>query len=493
MQTKTVSKKRKANRIIRAKKVKYSIPTGVKLAIDKLEISKTNKLHANRFVFKIITNSKIDKKALGGLGDFVQVYSQNFSNSNLWLPHLLKAGIVETDNKFRPSGHINGGPKCLGYRVSTNLLHNPNTLTEADTLKKPQPIKQGLLYKGFISSANTLKIPMPELRVKLDNMVANVTKDSFAINSAIPLGNYKTGFLKKLTNNRGEVIHRVKWEYGYRWLTWSHKEAAKLGVDLILDDNKIIIGSIEKYVKLKRRYMQLYSTLAIERLVNKDYKPNRNLTNNRLDTSFTNFSKELFEIVKQHNGLCEIDCKNSHHALLANKMSKAVDAAFYNVATMGKLYESLALAIDPNISFNPFKGTSQQILAGQKARKKAKLLMMALVFGKANNKPEYLDLFKGMFPGAYEWVVHYKLNNPEGIVASGIQSVKDNYISLPIALALMESQFWIDNVLAECYRKKLVVLSRHDSATCFKKDKDKVYTIIQEAKEKFGYQFKLSL
>lgn len=490
MQTKAATKKRKIRRINRPTKVKYSIPTGVKLAIDKLDISNTNKLHANRFVCRIITNSKIDKKSLG---DYVQVYSQDFSNSNLWLPQLLKAGIVETDDKFRPSGHINGEPKCKGYRVSTYLLNNPNTLTKADTLKKPQPVKQGLLYAGFIMSANSLKIPEKELLIKLDSIVASVTKDSFVINSAIPLGTYKTGVLEKITTSKDEVIYRVKWLKHNRKLSNSHKEAAKLGVDLILDDNEIIIGCIEKYVSQKQRDMLLYGTLAIERLVNKDYKPNRNLTNNRLDTAFTNFSKELFEIVKQHNGLCEIDCKNSQYSLLGNKMGKDVDAAFYNVATMGKLYESLALAINPSISFNPFKGTPQQLVAGQKARKKAKLLMMVLVFGKVKSKVEYLDLFKSLYPDTYAWIVDYKTHNPDNIKASSIQSSEDYHKALPISLQLIESQFWIDNVLKECYRRGIVVISRHDSTTCFIKDKDEVVSIIQEAKEQFGYDLELSV
>ena len=422
----------------------------------------------------------------------MQVYIQSFNNSNLWLPQLLKAGIVETDDLFRPSNHKNGAPKCKGYRISTYLLHNPNTLTEANTIKKPQPIKLGLLYTGFIKSANALKIPEAELRTKLDNMVANVTKDSFAINSAIPLGTYKTGVLEKIITSTNQIIYRTKWLQHNRTLQNSHKKAAKLGVDLILDDKEIIIGCINKYVSQKRRDMLLYGTLAIERLVNKDYNPNRNLTNNRLDTVYTNFSKELFEIVKLHNGLCEVDCKNSQYALLANKMGKAVDAGFYNsAAVQGKLYEHLALAINPNISFNPFKGTPKQLAAGQKARQKAKLLMMVLIFGKVNSKVEYLELFKNLYPDAYTWITNYKLNNPDGITASSIQSSKDYYRALPISLQLIESQFWIDNVLMECYRRGIVAISRHDSISCAIENKDEVISIIEEAKLKFKYNFRL--
>ena len=474
MKKQTVNKKR-FNGMATTKILPYSIPTGVKKAINSLEISNVNKQHANRYVQQLLLKYKVQQKSLD---EYVEMYSQAFANTSRWLPQLLKFGIIETDGSYRTSNI--GQAKCKGYRVNKNLLFNPDTYTLANTLKKVGQPQQSPIHKGFIRSANSIEIPEQKLYNKLDAIIGGINADNFVCNSIIPLGTYKTRFLGKHT-------------YGHYPLEWSHKKAEKLGVDLILDGSKIIIGSIEQYVKQKRKDVEFHNKLSIERLLNRDYEPKRNLTNNRLDTVFTNFSKDLFEIIKDYNGLCEIDCKNSQYALLANKMGVEVDAAFYNVATMGKLYESIASAIDSSISFNPFKGTKEQLLAGQKARQKAKLLMMLLVFGKVSTKIEYLDLFKNLYPDAYAWIVDYKVNNPEAIEAGSIQSSKDYYKALPISLQLMESQFWVDNVLAECYRKNIVAVSRHDSISCFKKDKDKVVAIIQTAKQNFEYNFSLSL
>ncbi|MEL7270655.1 MAG: hypothetical protein AAGL34_13870 [Bacteroidota bacterium] len=453
----------------------YSLPTGVKKAINNLEISNVNKQHANRFVQQLLLRYKVQNKSLD---EYVEMYSQAFANTIRWLPPLLKFGIIETDGSYVTSS--NGQAKCKGYRINKNLLFNPDTYTLANTLKKIVQPQQSAIQKGFIRSANTIKIPEKMLYSKLDAIIGGINADSFICNSIIPLGTYKTRFLGKHT-------------YGHYPLEWSHKKAEKLGVDLILDGSKVIIGSIDQYVRQKRKDVEFHNRLSIERLLNKDYEPKRNLTNNRLDTVFTNFSKDLFEVVKDYNGLCEIDCKNSQYALLANKMGIEVDAAFYNVATMGKLYESLALAIDSGISFNPFKGTKEQLVAGQKARQKAKLLMMLLVFGKVSTKIEYLDLFKNLYPDAYAWIVDYKENNPEAIEAGSIQSSNDYYKALPISLQLIESQFWIDNVLMKCYDEGIVAISRHDSISFFKEDKDEVVAIIQKAKQNFEYNFTLAL
>lgn len=492
MKATTQNKNRKMGRVNRPTKVKYNIPTGVQLAVDGLTLSDTNKGHANRFVSRIITNSKIQEKSLA---DFVEVYSRDFPNSNRWLPQLLEKGIVESDEKFRSTEYNNGEPKCLGYRINYYLIHNPDTLTPANILRPVQQPHQSLLFKGFVRSANAIEIHEQELKSKLDEIVDNITVDSFTRNSAIPHGQYETGFLKRLTTKKGDTVYRVQWVKHPCWASWSQKEADKLGVDAILDDTKVIIGSIEQFLKQKQKDSLLYNTLAIERLANKDYKPSISLTNNRFNTSFTNFNKELFELIKVQNGLCELDCKNSQYALLANKIGKNVDEAFYNSAAIqGKLYEHLALLIDPSLpkaAFNFTKGTKEELAAGQKARKKAKLLMMLLVFGKPNTKIEYLDLFKSEYPYAHAWIVDYKTNNPENIKSGRIQSSNDFYRALPTALQLMESEFWINHVLMECYRRGKVAISRHDSISCAIENKDEVVSIIEEAKLKFGYNFRL--
>ena len=137
------------------------------------------------------------------------------------------------------------------------------------------------------------------------------------------------------------------------------------------------------------------------------------------------------------------------------------DALFYDHATNGVLYDEI------NDMFNI-------------SRDESKNLMMHIVFGKMDNDTPHKEAFQKMYSKANRFIEAYKKENPENIQSRTINSKKDFYKSLPIRLQRMESDFWIDGVLTECYKRNINAISRHDSVTVHEKDKQEVINIIEE-------------
>lgn len=494
MGTTTVTKKRKFKRRLIKSKIATSIPQGVINAVKDCKLPEEFELEAFTFIDWLIKTSIYQS---GKCSSYVQVHAKSKFKTgykNNWLDALLESEILITDDHYIPANNKKGKkPKCICYKVNYNLVHNPNTLGKAKSEFALNPkIIQTPIYKGFVKSANALEYPTELLEATLNQLVEDISIEDFNVDEQIAKGSYKVKFpsVKDYDNDK----------LNYFDSDWVIDYAKSEKLSAIEDDGTIYIKSIEKFLTDKKKVVQISNQKAIEKLANGHWHTtDRNETNQRLDSPFTNLNKELFEIIKRHNGLRELDSKNSQYSLLANMMGEQIDVAFYDIATMGMLYEQLALAIDPSIpkvAYHKLKATEEQWLAGQKARKKAKLLMMLLVFGKVKSKVPYIDVFQQLFPEAYQWISWYKTKNPFKIKSKTINGEDDFYKALPIALQRMESKFWVDGVLKECYKKRgenrIVAISRHDSISVFAKDRDTVISIIDEQKRQYGYKFSLS-
>ncbi|MDC6364818.1 MULTISPECIES: hypothetical protein [Flavobacteriaceae] len=486
--------KRKIKRIAIKKQAFTSIPQGIINGIKGCKLPEEYELEAFTFVDWLIKTSIFQS---GKCSSYVQVHARSKFKTgykNNWLDALLESEVLITDGQYRTSNNKEGKkPKCICYKVNYDLVHNPNTLGKAKSEFELNPkLIQTPIYKGFVWSANKLEYPIKLLEAKLTQLVDDISIGDFNVDGQIAKGVYKVKF--PTTNEYDND------ELNYYDSDWAIDYAKSEELSAIEDDGTIYIKSVEKFLTDKKKAVQVSNQRAIEKLANRHWHTtDRNETNQRLDSPFTNLNKELFEIIKRHNGLRELDAKNSQYSLLANMMGEQTDLAFYDIATMGMLYEQLALAIDPSIpkvAFHKLKATEEQWAAGQKARKKAKLLMMLLVFGKVKSKVPYIDVFRQLFPEAYEWISWYKTENPYKVRSNTINGDSDFYKALPIALQRMESKFWVDGVLKQCYKKRgenrIVAISRHDSISVFAKDRDTVHSIIDEQKKNNGYKFSLS-
>ncbi len=468
-----------------------TMPNPLVMAVKELDLGEA----MERGVFTLLENlMSYSYRETGRMDSPMRFCSQLFPNNyNLWIDEIIDAKIL-----FKKASSIAG--RCDRYRVNSDLLTSESFEKVSTSFDIPHKTVQNPIYKGYMRSFESLDIPLEALMQKSKDIANGITLHDYLTNDHIPIGRYEINYGKAKSKNGKWIWPKSGWAYSKTIVENAkddgHFVMLKKPDDLeFMSDLKLnYTESPHHFIELQKGFSRQYNEASIKKLINRSPEFKRNLTNNRLDNPFSNLSRELWKIIVDSNNLRELDAANSQYALLANKMGKQVDEPFYNAAARyGKLYEALARRINPNISFHLGKGTPEQFAAGKVARNKAKGLCMVLAFGPANADVPYVDVFQKLYPNAYDWINWYKLENPENIKSGSMTTEKDNYKALSISLQIMESDFWVDGVLAECYDNNILAISRHDSISVYAKDRDEVYDIIKEKKREYGYDFRVPL
>ncbi len=452
---KVPNKRRKVKKRPIEKNYRCKLPKTVIDAVNILNLTENKKEKSFEFIYNLIS---ISIKENGFSDNYVQVYSKDLSSGyKSWLDVLLESGVVKTDNHYENRGE---NTKCKQYRVNREVIDGTYKLNTTTIKYKETPkLKQSLLQQGFEKSVKSIEFPKEKLESELKSMADSIDKNSVVLNEDIPNGNYKI------------IYNRTQLKEYYSSKEKALEKARELNKDLILHENKLYLKKLDSFINERRLDSEMSNHNALFRLIDGCYKCGRNETNYRFDTPFSNLSKKLFGVIKEHNGLVEIDAKNSQYALLANLIGEE-DSLFYDDATKGVLYDKIKDKF--NIS-----------------RDESKSLMMLIVFGKLDNNTPHKEAFKKMYSNANNFIEEYKKKNPENIQSRTIKSQKDYYKALPIRLQRMESDFWIDGVLTECYKRNINAISRHDSITVHKQDKQEVIDIIEVLAKEKSLIFKL--
>lgn len=203
--------------------------------------------------------------------------------------------------------------------------------------------------------------------------------------------------------------------------------------------------------KMKRRaWMSSYGNLEQGFLY-----ANRNKTNNRLDTNFTNMPSQLRKLIMKWNNLAEIDMVNSQPMLLStmiqddpkfNGNSDPDTVYFHKLCKTGKLYDTLATRWD-------------------KTRDEIKEEVFFILYSKASTYRQPHEKFNEMFQPIFDYIINIK--ETEG----------NNQFA--IKLQKLESEIWIDTIKPSLNRNNIIHTTVHDSVIIHEDNLDLSYELIK--------------
>ncbi|PZF72607.1 hypothetical protein DN068_12130 [Taibaiella soli] len=225
------------------------------------------------------------------------------------------------------------------------------------------------------------------------------------------------------------------------------------GLTLIKDGRNFYIDDLDRYVAMKKKSMEIYYGGIISKLIKGIFYAGRNSSNGRLDHNLTAMSKCLVEIIREDNGLVEIDLKNSQFAIHAYwlKQEGLCDledvGVYYDLCSNGKLYEELGKML-------------------QLKREDAKQLMMELAFSSEKNHTAAKKKFKERFPN----------------VVAHIDGVKKEGESRDFSITLQkrEAEIFVDNLYPSIKDAGLFCLTKHDSLIVKRTEVNQVLEIVRE-------------
>ena len=296
-----------------------SLPRLLVEAINRLELSKTEKSHCFKFIGILLRDSL---EEFGNLISFVpkpQTYLiKTFDNSYYkWLNVLIVEMIVIRNNYY---SHEEG--VCYQYHVSPsffpkkpplNTLCNYNYLEPLVTVGYKDIIKginkeYNLHNNWFEEDVNTLVIDYYRLMDLVRNRIDNISIEDFQVNEQI-----KEHAIKLYsTDGKSYYVKTID----------AIAKAKKEGKSLIKDDGKYGLAEPSSFLHNKKQSIGYSYLTSLVRLQRKNLKVERNPTNKRLDTNFTNMSSLLVDEICLQNDLVQIDLSNSQFAILTNVLKE---------------------------------------------------------------------------------------------------------------------------------------------------------------------------
>lgn len=211
-----------------------------------------------------------------------------------------------------------------------------------------------------------------------------------------------------------------------------------------LNDNIFVTKMMEKMKGLPhptQRMKRRYWMSSYDNLIQGNLYARRNDTNNRLDTNFTNMPKEIRKLVRDLNGLSEIDMVNSQPTILSNmmkmdsefEMNSDPDVSHYHLlCNTGKLYEFM------------------QDYWKLDDRDDVKPLIYRVMF----SNPKYMDWpqegFDKNFHGVFQYIQDKKLNS-------------NSWKNFAVSLQKLESEIWLDTIKPVLNDNDIIHTTVHDS------------------------------
>lgn len=369
---------------------------------------------------------------------------------------LLFNGFVERTEEF-------GVDNCFQYRVAPKYYQERDAIKvkfsyyqKTDCTKQYESDKKEL--EIFIKNFRLLNIPFDKLYPYIDNKVKHLSISDYITDKKVDWAFPKMDVT----------------EIDEDWLFTVHKKLVKKEALLIADQkNKIIVNDGKKicmvdpeyFIMEQKNFTKMAWTASVENLVDEStLYGKRNKTNNRLDTNFTNMSKDLFEIILDHNQMEEYDLKNSQPALLSHLLKEqgiiSDDVQLFHQLTN---YEGF---------YEHFKDFGLD-------RSRAKKMIFKVFFGKDRVEDAMSKRFKDQFPTVSKFISAYKWENGDNAFA--------------IMLQKFESQLFIDNIYYKLCELQVPVFSKHDSISFFSQDRRKVYDLIMQEFHKIRFEGKIQL
>ena len=319
---------------------------------------------------------------------------------------------------------------------------------------------------------------------------------------------------------------------------------------LIKDGKYCYVDYLDAYIKRKRRHLTQAYCDQLLRIKHRDIYADRNDTNRRLDSNITNLKSSfvgLLQLDGQH--LSQIDLKNSQFRFFVMLLEQAErDIIFQKQAKefpitkksvleaanrdlhldleegkrfQGKPVTYLSILfdefctqkIDGRVSLSADYQTFRKLVktgtlyehlqklywreTGEEiSRQEAKKMMFTLAFSSYQYWPLEKRIMKQYFPSIVGLIDAYKkaMIQEYGHRGHSASEARDKgNASFAVMLQQAESLVFIDRILAQCHKKRIKALSKHDSILCRLSDKRKATAIIVKVLNQLFGRFTYSL
>ena len=450
-----------------------TLPRTLVLAVKALPLTPTQISHSFKFLGIVLRNLYQDNLDLSSFTDKPQPYLiKAFSNKyNQWLTVLIDNNIVLRSNYYSKENHVcysyTINPLYFLYYLSSNLSNSLDTNTSILCIDKQAEPLLTVEYKDIIklniefnrelklfeNDVNQLNINVHRLQKIANKIVEDLSIDDFVVNEKID------DIIVKITesNNKDYFIKRDN----------AIIKAKESGKSLIQDGRRFLIENEEIFIDNKKKFIHISYINSIKRLEYKSHYANRNPTNKRLDTNFTNMASVMVDDICKENNLMQIDLKNSQFTILSHLLKDELDSDDYShfeaLSVSGWLYDYVAKEL------------------GLGGRKQGKNVMFETLFSSRKNNTSSKLKLKKIFPTVIKWIDNYKKENGD-----------DNF---SIMLQRQESEMFIDGLLRLIKKEKssLFCLTKHDSLIIKDEDYDRIMTITTSYFSSIGLKYSLSV
>ncbi len=433
------------------------LPTDLVDEVNLLQLSKTQKSYAFKFIWMLMRDSYWYNKTLFSpvKRPFIHMEANYTKQYNSWLKPLLDNQIVKRTSY--------SGNNCFKYYINKQYNNLPAwllcsssfnyDLTKVTYFEKI--ISENKYLKWFSEDMNSLSIDQEDLEVEFQKRMNNVTVESCGVEvvEELPPGRYK---LYNLTGDKGQ----------YKFST--HDEINNLSITnqkkIIKTSKGVIIDDLNDFLNKKKVSIVLYDKNSLNQLFWEGYYAIRNSTNNRLDTNLTNLPSVYVNRVCEINNLIQVDLVNSQLCFLSKMLQELQEIKevehFCELCYTGELYNYL------------------QEKLSLKTRIESKQLVFNILFSSNYSKTGKKE-FKSLFPKVLIWINRFKKEN--------------GYKTLSTTLQKMESKLFIDKIYHRVKGGKLFCLTKHDSLIVRCRDYEKVMKIIHKEFNTFGLKGKLKV
>jgi len=436
------------------------MPVKLSEDIEALFPNKTLKSHAIKFVDLLMKKSWRENGTINTMTDvpvnyFRKVFSGHFQE---WLNPLIDNNIIIKDNTYSKYKSIS-----YSYMINYTYFYTlPNMLPRFSEI----PAKTVLFSsKNRKCEGNCEEIKkwvtedFKQLKLNVQGLLEIMRKEAEGLHFKM----YKVN--DEIKNPSIQVIFKKGLSERKVWMATelAIRQANEQKSFLIEDEGRYYIMDEYEFLLMKKSAIYIAYRKAILNMDKGLYFSQRNTTNNRLDTNFTNMANVLTKQICKDNNLIQFDLANAQFAILSDIFSKELVTEdfelFRQKSVDGILYEYVMEKL--NI----------------KNRKEAKTLVFQLLFSKeTNNSPEKGNLRK-VFPSVVEKIDQYKKDN--------------GYNEFSIMLQKRESEIFIDNIWTTIKSKGMFCITKHDCIIIKATDRERVIKILTSQFKKMKFAGKI--
>jgi hypothetical protein len=449
------------------------LPEELKLAIEGLGLTDTNRNTAIKLVYRIL--KQFHKKDIP-FNNFISLSKSYFSKINSSYHKsfnpLLEANIVQVfKNKAGKESYI-VGKTAKAYRINPKLITRNYIDTSFNSEKGSFDIMNSELKEETKKDLKRIKINAPKALALSRAYVDSLTEESFKVVDVSEI--ISSTISVKFSVNPSSFTLRPEQALA---------KAEEENKVLFRNKNKFIIDNPETYINRKKFKVSYSDEIAIRNFEKGIFSISQSETNNRIDTPLTNFPNRLIETLSvDGEKLVSNDCANSQLMLLGYIMygilNGETNTGIQSILNGYDFEEATEYLNRKEYLYNAYEfiKCSQQGMIYPYLTKKlslkdintSKLFSFAVLFSSHKKGSNEKNMFNSVFPVAGEFARLFKKNNND---------------ELAVMLQKVESYIFTNLIYSKCKAEGILVFTKHDEILSKESDSLRVKGIMLDVFE----------